>query len=150
MPAVDGAVRKIVFAPPPEGPSAAIGSVPTDVSDVVVVASVERLYRTVVAADRPSPWLCTVTISQNVPPVSGLLSLTFGPSTTKSGADCAATPAGSASSSAVVRIARFLSISHEPDVQPDLRRQFAALVAFAQCFSGIVTLNVLVLAPRPG
>ena len=44
-----------------------------------------------------------------------------------------------------------LSNSHEPpDVQAAIRRQFAALVAFARRFSGIVTLNVLVLAARPG
>ena len=85
MPAVDGAVREIDSLPVPEAASPSTSSVPTGVSEVVIVASVERYQRSVVAAEPPAPALRTVADSVNVPPVAGPASDTVGVPTSRSG-----------------------------------------------------------------
>ena len=85
MPAVVGAIREISSRLVLDGRIVPTSSVPTDVSEVVIVASVERYQRSVVASDRPAPELRTVADSLNVPPGAGLASDTEGVPTSRSG-----------------------------------------------------------------
>ena len=55
-------------------------------SEVVIVSSVDRYYRSVVAAAAPSPSLRTVADRVNDAPAAGLLSFTEGEPTSRSGA----------------------------------------------------------------